>query len=52
MIMLVVISLMILNYSRLTGTEYIKTIHAVTLLVMGAAFGVLLVNVISLFREE
>jgi len=32
------------NFSRLTGSECIRTIHIVTLLTAGAGIGVLLVN--------
>jgi len=46
------ILLMILNYQRLKGSECIRAIHIVTLLVLGAAIGVLLVNMVSLIKEK
>ena len=51
-ISLFLIGTCILNYSRLGGTECIRPIHIVTLLVCGAAIGVLLVNLFSLFRRK
>ena len=46
------IILMTLNYSRLKGSECIRPIHIVTLLVLGAAIGVLLVNIINTIKEK
>jgi predicted permease len=46
------IFLMIMSYSRLTGSECIRPIHFVTLLVLGAAIGILLVNIINLIKEK
>ena len=47
----VVLIFMITGYSRLTGTEHIRSIHIVTLLVMGAAMGILLKNIITVIKE-
>ncbi len=46
------IFLMTMSYFRLKGSECIRPIHLVTLLVLGAAIGVLLVNIISLIKEK
>ena len=46
------IFLMTINYYRLKGSECIRPIHVVTLLVLGAAIGVLLVNIINLIKEK
>ena len=46
------IFLMTMNYYRLTGSECIRPIHIVTLLVLGAAIGVLLVNIINLIKVK
>ena len=46
------IFLMVMSYSRLKGSECIRPIHIVTLLVLGAAIGVLLVNIINLIKEK
>ncbi len=47
-----VIFLGISNYSRLSGTENIRAIHIVSLLTIGMAIGVLLVNVITHFAKN
>ena len=47
-----VILLMGVNFSRLTGSDCIRPIHIVTLLTMGAAIGVLLVNIIMLIKNR
>ncbi|MBN8571273.1 MAG: hypothetical protein J0M18_16750 [Ignavibacteria bacterium] len=47
-----VILLSLINYSRLTGTENIRAIHVVTLLVMGMGIGILLRNLIAYFRGQ
>jgi len=47
-----IIFLMTMNYFRLKGSECIRPIHIVTLLALGAAIGVLLVNIISLIKEK
>lgn len=46
------IFLMVMSYYRLKGSECIRPIHIVTLLVLGAAIGVLLVNIINLIKEK
>jgi hypothetical protein len=46
------IFLMTMSYFRLKGSECIRPIHIVTLLVLGAAIGVLLVNIVSLIKEK
>ncbi|MGA2669319.1 MAG: hypothetical protein ABSF32_10485 [Ignavibacteria bacterium] len=52
LISLLVIFLSITNYTRLSGTENIRTIHIVTLLVCGMGIGVLLVNTIHYFKSK
>lgn len=47
-----VILLMGVNFSRLAGSDCIRAIHMVTLLTMGAAIGVLLVNIIMLIKNR
>jgi hypothetical protein len=47
-----IILLSLINYSRLTGTENIRAIHVVTLLVMGMGIGILLRNLIAYFRGQ
>ena len=46
------ILLMVMSYLRLKGSECIRPIHIVTLLVLGAAIGVLLVNVVNLIKAK
>jgi predicted permease len=46
------IFLMTMNYSRLKGSECIRPIHIVTLLVLGAAIGILLVHIVNLIKEK
>ena len=46
------IFLMTMSYLRLTGSECIRPIHIITLLVLGAAIGVLLVNIVNLIKEK
>jgi len=46
------IFMMIMSYYRLKGSECIRPIHIVTLLVLGAAIGVLLVNIVNLIKEK
>ena len=46
------IFLMTMSYLRLTGSECIRPIHIITLLVLGAAIGVLLVNIVNLTKEK
>jgi hypothetical protein len=47
-----VIILMFWNFSRIQGSDCIRTIHVLTLLICGAAIGVLLMNVIMLLRNR
>jgi hypothetical protein len=47
-----VIAISFWNFSRLTGSECIRTIHIVTLLTAGAAIGVFLVNLFMLIRNR
>ncbi len=49
---LFLIGISMLNYSRLQGSNCIRPIHVVTLLVCGIAIGVLLVNVLVLFKKK
>ena len=52
LICLFVIALSLWNFSRLTGSECIRTIHIVTLLTAGAGIGVLIVNLFMLIRGK
>jgi hypothetical protein len=47
-----VILLMTVNFTRLKGSECIRPIHIVTLLTMGAAIGVLLMNIVLLIKRN
>ena len=47
-----VIIIALFNYSRLSGTENIKSIHLVTLITLGMGIGILLMNVITYFRNK
>ena len=51
-ISLLVISLMIFNFTRFKESECIRPIHIVTLMIMGAAAYVLLVNLIGLIKRN
>ena len=46
------IFLMTISYFRLKGSECIRPIHIVTLLVLGAAIGILLVNIVNVIKEN
>ncbi len=46
------IFLMTMTYYRLKGSECIRPIHIVTLIVLGAAIGILLTNIFSLIRNK
>ena len=46
------IFLMTISYFRLKGSECIRPIHIVTLLVLGAAIGVLLVHIVNIIKER
>jgi hypothetical protein len=52
LIPVVAIALMAGNFSRLKGSECIRAIHVVTLLVMGFALGVLVMNSITLYKNK
>ncbi len=47
-----VITITFWNFSRLAGSECIRNIHIVTLLVCGAAIGVFLANLFLLIRNK
>ncbi len=47
-----VILLMTINFTRLKGSECIKPIHIVTLVTLGAAIGVMLVNIMMLIKNR
>ena len=47
-----VIILLSANFTRLQGSECIRPIHIVTLITLGAALGVMLVNIISLIKNR
>ena len=46
------ILLLTVNFTRLKGTECINPIHIVTLVTLGAAIGVLLMNIILLIKNR
>jgi hypothetical protein len=47
-----IVLLMGVNFSRLNGSNCIRPIHIITLLTMGAAVGVLLMNIILLLKSK
>lgn len=47
-----VLAISFFNFTRLTGSECIRAIHIVTLLVCGMAIGVFLMNLFGLLREK
>ncbi|MBS1518345.1 MAG: hypothetical protein JSS91_09695 [Bacteroidetes bacterium] len=47
-----IVVLLIVNYSRLTGTENIRPIHIVSLIALGMGIGILLKNIVSYFQEK
>jgi hypothetical protein len=51
-ISVIVILLMITNFTRLQGSECIRAIHIVTLITLGAAIGVLLMNIILMVKSK
>ena len=51
-ISVLVIVLMITNFTRLHGSECIRPIHIVTLVTLGAAIGVLLMNIILMIKSK
>ncbi len=48
----IAILLLTMNFSRMKGTECIRSIHIVTLVTLGAAIGVLLMNIILLIKNR
>ena len=48
----IAILLLTMNFSRFKGTECIRPIHIVTLVTLGAAIGVMLVNIILLIKNR
>jgi len=51
-ICLFVIAISLFNFSRIQGSDCVRTIHIVTLLTAGAAIGVMLVNIFMLVRRK
>jgi hypothetical protein len=49
---LLLLSIIIFNYSQLKDTENVRLIHEVSLFAMGALFTVFIMNVARLFRKE
>jgi hypothetical protein len=47
-----VILVMTINFTRLKGSDCIRPIHIVTLVTLGAAIGVMLVNIIILIKNR
>ena len=47
-----VIAISFLNFTRLTGSECIRVIHVVTLLVCGMAIAIFMTNLFKLIREK
>lgn len=47
-----VIAISFFNFTRLSGSECIRAIHVVTLLVCGMAIGIFLTNLFALLREK
>ncbi len=41
-----------INFTRLEGIENIKAIHEFTLIVLGAGLGVLLVNLLTIWKNK
>ncbi|MEP6673822.1 MAG: hypothetical protein ABJA78_01655 [Ferruginibacter sp.] len=52
LIPLFIILLMIFNFMRIEGSDCVRTIHIVSLLAMGAAIGMLLMNIATLIRNR
>ncbi|MEO5984238.1 MAG: hypothetical protein ABIP80_01965 [Ferruginibacter sp.] len=46
------IMLMVLNFTRIKHSENVRAIHVVTLLGMGFALGVLLMNLLSYLKNK
>ncbi len=49
---LFIIALSAFNFTRLQGSECIRAIHIVTLLTMGMAIGMLIMNVITFIKNK
>jgi len=47
-----VIIISFFNYTTLSDTENIRAIHIVTLITLGMGLGILLINVITYFRNK
>ena len=47
-----VVALSFFNFARLTGTECIRAIHVVTLLVCGMGIGIFLTNLFAILRNR
>lgn len=48
----VLLAISTVNFSRLSGTECIRPIHMLSLLVMGACMGIILVNLVQRFKNK
>ena len=48
----VLLAITTVNFSRLSGTECIRPIHIVSLLVMGALMGNIVVQVVQRFKNK
>lgn len=51
-ISIVVLALMLINYSRMVGSDCVRAIHITTFMVAGAAAYVLVVNIIALIKGK
>jgi hypothetical protein len=49
---LLLLSILLFNYSQLKDTENVRLIHEVSLFLMGVLFAVLIMNVARLFRKD
>lgn len=47
-----IIILIVIVYSKLSGTENVKYIHIVTLLALGMAIGILVRNIVAYFFRK
>ncbi|MEO8412546.1 MAG: hypothetical protein ABI472_02760 [Ginsengibacter sp.] len=47
-----IVTISTFNFLRLTGSECIRAIHVVTLLVCGMAIGILLTNLFAMLRRR
>lgn len=48
----IAILLMTINFTRLTNSECIRAIHVVTLLIIGFAAGVLVMNLMTIYKNN